>query len=547
MTTESSSVQESMRSSFLFALNQKLKMMRISLFTIMLFVCAGSMAQTTLISKGDIRLAIEVYDYENERLLDISKICDGFDDEGLPIDMVMPYRSQIKLWLPDVDSLNSSDYRYADDGGRARKLTNFNQTWQGKKVAYFGNKSYTGGSVDGIEIVKLEKIIAITSSNPSVSLAWKVDYGPIELQAFIQNDEVDERQQYSDSIMYNLFSSDKVVKNYDYWIEKGFSTRLDDEGLPENPIIPIGAGTLSFSTNAPKVEIYKDGEKVEFSRLEERFNDYIAYFYTPKESGSYLIRMTDPRKTYGQTSKTYSFTVPFSFWKEGGLWMVGIIAALVIGFVSYRIYATRQLKQSNMLKQLSDAELKAIRSQLNPHFLFNSLSAIQNLINQSKNELANDYIVKLSKLLRRVLVQSDKSLHSLQEELELAELYLDLEKLRIPFEYHIKVDDELDKNTLIPSMILQPYLENAVFHGVSKSKANQIALEVKKEGMQLTCSIRDNANHDGNFFTEGKGMSMGRDRIDILRKQVGDEIKADIRTAKNADGFVVEINLPLNL
>lgn len=227
--------------------------------------------------------------------------------------------------------------------------------------------------------------------------------------------------------------------------------------------------------------------------------------------------------------------------------MVGVIGVLIIGFVIYRIYTTRQLKQSNLLKQLSDAELKAIRSQLNPHFLFNALSAIQNLINQSKNELANDYIVKLSKLLRRVLVQSDESLHSLQEELELAELYLELEKLRIPFEYHIKVDDSLDKNALIPSMILQPYLENAVFHGVSKFKANQIVLEVRKEGMQLTCAIKDNAQHEGNFFTEGKGMSMGRDRIEILRKQVGDEIKANIKTAKSADGFVVEINLPLNL
>jgi len=527
----------------LFVSNQKLKTMRLLFIITLLSVCARSVAQTTLISKGEIRLGIEVYDYANERAIDISKICEGFNDEGLPINMVLPRNSQIQIWLPDVTEEESTFYVYAFEGGRTRKLTNFNKTFEGKKVAYFGNKSYSGGAHDGIEIVNMVGIV----SNPGVRLEWKVDFGPIELLAFIQNDEIDERQQYSDSIMYNLFSSEKAVKNYDYWIENGFSNRLDSEGLPENPIIPLGAGTLSFSSNAPSVEIYKDGEKVEFTRLEERFNDYFAYFYTPKESGSYLIRMSDPRKTYGQTSRTYSFTVPYSFWKEGGLWIAGAFGALILVFLVYRITTRRKLKQSYLLKQLSDAELKAIRSQLNPHFLFNALSAIQNLINQSKNDLANDYIVKLSKLLRRVLVQSDESLHSLQEELELAELYLELEKLRIPFDYHIHIDEEIDRNTLIPSMILQPYLENAVFHGVSKFKANQISLEVKQQGVQLTCTVKDNAQHEGNFFTEGKGMSMGRDRIDILRKQVGNEIKADINTSKGTDGFKVEINLPMNL
>jgi LytS/YehU family sensor histidine kinase len=227
--------------------------------------------------------------------------------------------------------------------------------------------------------------------------------------------------------------------------------------------------------------------------------------------------------------------------------MVGIIAGLFIALITYRINTKRKLKQTNLLKQVSDAELKAIRSQLNPHFLFNALSAIQNLVNQNKNDLANDYIVKLSKLLRRVLNQSDESLHSLQEELELAELYLELERLRIPFEYQIQLDGGIDRNTLVPSMILQPYLENAVFHGVSKYKANQINVALNQQGVQLICTIKDNAQHDGNFFTEGKGMSMGRDRIDILRKQVGMEIKADINTSKSTDGFKVEINLPLNL
>lgn len=518
--------------------------MRIFIITLLIIVCARSVAQTTLISKGEIRLGIEVYDYANERPIDISKICEGFNDEGLPINMVLPHNSQIQIWLPDVTEEESSFYVYAFEGGRTRKLTNFNKTFEGKKVAYFGNKSYSGGAHDGIEIVNMVGIV----SNPGVRLEWKVDFGPIELEAFIQNDEVDERQQYTDSIMGNLFSSDEIKLSYQYWLKKGFAKKLDENGLPENPIIPIDAGTIAFATSAPEILITRNGEPFEFERAENRPNyDGGVHFFKPKRSGSYLIRAIDSRKVYGQTSRTYAFTVPFSFWREGGQWMVAVIAVLLVSFLVYRYNTKRQLKETNLLKQLSDAELKAIRSQLNPHFLFNALSAIQNLVNQNKNDLANDYIVKLSKLLRRVLVQSDESLHSLGEELELAELYLELEKLRIPFEYKVHVSDDIDRNILVPSMILQPYLENAVFHGVSKFGASNVELHVDQNGMQLRCVIRDNAPHTDKSFTEGKGMSMGRERIDILRKQVGDEIKADIETHKGHDGFRVDINLPLNL
>lgn len=522
-------------------------MMRILLLLTLLFVCARSVAQTTVISKGEIRLGIEVYDYENDRPIDISKICDGFNDEGLPVNMVMPNKSSISLWLPDIDSLKAEEYRYAYDG-TPRKIENFNKSNEGRSVAFFGSKSYSGGASGRLEVVKLPSNGIITNTSPQLYFEWQVDYGQMSLEVFIQNDEIDERQQYSDSIMSKLFSNDQVVKSYDYWLEKGFAKRLDENGLPENPIIPMDAGLISFATNAPDVMLTKDGERVDFFRYEPRpYDEGAIYYFKPDDSGSYLLRLTDPRKRYGQTARTYTFTVPFNFWKEGGYWILAAFVATLILFLLFRRASIKRLNESNLLKQLSDAELKAIRSQLNPHFLFNALSAIQNLINQSKNELANDYIVKLSKLLRRVLVQSDESLHSLQEELELAELYLELEKLRIPFDYHIKVDQSIDQNVLMPTMILQPYLENAVFHGVSKFKADQISLEISEIDNQIICKLKDNAKHEGNFFSEGKGMSMGRERIDILKKQLGDKINAEIRTSKGSNGFEVEIRLPLNL
>lgn len=532
----------------IFVSNQKLKMMRILMMITLLFVCARSVAQTTLISTGEIKLGVQVYDLKNEQLLDISKICDGFNEEGLPIDLVLPYKSQIRLFLPEVTEGNSADYRYVKDDGSIKKVTNFNFEYEGRMVASLGNISYAPGATDAIEVIELREIISILNSNPKLKLDWRVDEAPIELELFIQNDEIDERQDYSDAVMGNLFSSDEVKKSYDYWIDKGFAQGLDENGLPENPIIPFGAGIISFTSNTANVQLLKDGERIDFDRFEARPNGEVAtYYFNPDESGSYLVRLIDSRKVYGQTSRTYAFTVPFNFWKEGGYWMIGAIGLLLLAFMAYRIMTKRKMDQNNLLKQLSEAELKAIRSQLNPHFLFNALSAIQNLVNQSKNDEANAYIVKLSKLLRKVLVHSDESMHALQEELELAKLYLELEQLRMPFDYEVIVEESIDQNVLVPGMILQPYLENAIFHGVSKYKASHVQLIIKAKDAELSFEIKDNGQHDTTGFNEGKGMSLGRERIEILKKQVGEEIKASIQTKKDKNGFSVRINLPKNL
>ena len=197
------------------------------------------------------------------------------------------------------------------------------------------------------------------------------------------------------------------------------------------------------------------------------------------------------------------------------------------------------------MAQLSEAELTAIRSQLNPHFLFNALNAIQNLVNKNEAERANNYIVKLSKLMRLVLNQSEEHYHPLQQELEIAQLYIELEQLRTPFRFNLESDEALDHNLLVPAMILQPYLENAVIHGVIHKNATFISLTVRQTEKSCQFKISDNGQGKSSHKGSNKGLKIGADRLHIISEQLS--IETRIETKETAHGFDVMIEIPTNL
>ena len=352
-----------------------------------------------------------------------------------------------------------------------------------------------------------------------------------------------------DSVMQNLFSPEQMLpKSYQYWLDKGYASELNPEGRPIFPVLPQGIGELLFKTNAPQVSVTKDSEKAIDLGKERTYGDDIIYSLNLSSPGNYVITLSNPDIRYGPTRLIYPITVKASFWKQGGYYMLTALGLLIVAFLFYRFTTKKKVERSLLQKQLSDAELKAVRAQLNPHFLFNALNAIQNLVNQNQKDKANDYIVKLSKLLRTVLAQSNEALHALEEEINLSKLYLELENLRSPFDFNIEISDKVDINSLVPNMILQPYLENAVVHGIQKNRASKITLKVDKKADQLVLTVRDNGQPTSTDFQEGTGMALGRSRLDIIRKQVGDNVKAGIKArASSENGFIVEIRLPLDL
>lgn len=200
--------------------------------------------------------------------------------------------------------------------------------------------------------------------------------------------------------------------------------------------------------------------------------------------------------------------------------------------------------------------LQSLRREMNPHFIFNSLNSVNQFI-ATNNELeANQYLTKFSKLMRGVMENSAEDFISFQQELDLLQNYLALEKTRFAdkFDYEIKVDENLNQQNLqIPGMMVQPFLENAIWHGLRyRSEKGFLKLSFKKESQHLKISVQDNGIgieeskkqktvHQKN--REGRGMKNTLERIRLLNDLYKKDITCLIKDSEN--GVLVEITYKL--
>ncbi len=200
--------------------------------------------------------------------------------------------------------------------------------------------------------------------------------------------------------------------------------------------------------------------------------------------------------------------------------LAGIFLFSVIGYLLYRYNKFRKIKQEKEhYLQLVELEMKSLRYQMNPHFIFNSLSSINNFILKEQVENASEYLTKFSKLMRSVLQNSACNLVPLSEELDTIQLYLDLEKIRFHnrFNFEITIQIVSDSLTLlIPPSLLQPFIENSIWHGLMPKKGGgMLHLNVIEEDSMLTFIIEDN----------GIGRAMSR-----LKKQLKQGTKKSMST-----------------
>ncbi len=174
--------------------------------------------------------------------------------------------------------------------------------------------------------------------------------------------------------------------------------------------------------------------------------------------------------------------------------------ALIVSLIAILIF--RSLKNVQKEKQLAEQqkslmELRALRAQMNPHFIFNAISSIQHFTLQNNSEDAQKYLSKFSKLIRGVLENSKYESIKLSEELQMLELYIELEQLRFSskFSYELVIDKNVDVNGVsIAPLIIQPFVENAIWHGLMhlENKIGKLTITIQKQGDKLKCIIDDN-------------------------------------------------------
>lgn len=151
--------------------------------------------------------------------------------------------------------------------------------------------------------------------------------------------------------------------------------------------------------------------------------------------------------------------------------------------------------KSELQKQSAELEMQALRAQMNPHFIFNSLNSINRFILQNNRSMASEYLTKFSKLIRLILQNSQSSLILLESELESLQLYLELEEVRFDhhFQFTIHVDKDVDVSAIkVPPLIIQPYAENAIWHGLMHKEENgHLQIELYMEESMLCCKVAD--------------------------------------------------------
>ena len=208
----------------------------------------------------------------------------------------------------------------------------------------------------------------------------------------------------------------------------------------------------------------------------------------------------------------------------------------------------KQKKERNR-RRIRELELRAIRSQMNPHFIFNALSSIQNLINRSASQEANEYLIDFSRLLRKVLATSEKKLVPLSDEIEQLQLYLKLEQLRFPFSYSLTVDKNIEPDAIeIPGMLIQPFVENAVKHGIAPRGTGEIIIRLSLQDQLLTIDIIDDGPGIETEAEGGFGIRAISNEFEILKDLYNTEIGITIENRQKKEsvsGCHVRLSIPL--
>lgn len=250
----------------------------------------------------------------------------------------------------------------------------------------------------------------------------------------------------------------------------------------------------------------------------------------------------------------------------GGLSLVLALLLIIVLYSNFRkkrrnvrlldkLNAQLTLQRDEILRINHLLKLKVLRTQMNPHFIYNCLNSILNLIQADEKDKAGHYLLTFSKMLRQVLEFSDRQFIGISDEKRFLETYLSLEKLRLgdDFSFRIDVPAELEEDeVMIPSLLIQPFVENAVWHGLSQKPGeksiavvfaaggndNEVLCRVEDNGIGRRAASKKGAGH------KSMGMSITSERLELLNYQAGDDLNLTVKDAE-AGGTVVELTLPV--
>ncbi|MDF2190749.1 sensor histidine kinase [Paraflavitalea sp. CAU 1676] len=292
--------------------------------------------------------------------------------------------------------------------------------------------------------------------------------------------------------------------------------------------------------------------------------------YPSLPPGDYKLELIAVNK-FGIVSQpiVLSFLVKAAFWQTW--WFIFLMVGLTIGLTTalvawrFNLVRRREKEKASLQERVHKLEQLALLSQMNPHFIFNCLNSIQNFIIKNELETTNQYLTELAHLIRQTMDCAEKGSISIRQEIKYLTRYIELERMRFgkSFDYSITCDEQVDKDSLLlPSMILQPYVENSIRHGIRHKKEGRgmIGIKFKQYGARLLCIVDDNGigresarrlRSQIHVEYQSKGMTLAAERIQALNRQYGEKVTIDIidkvDEQGNPTGTRIEINFPYQM
>lgn len=314
---------------------------------------------------------------------------------------------------------------------------------------------------------------------------------------------------------------DFVLQGSTLWVSHSGGVQAIDLRYTEKnktvPLLQLRAVYVNEKPIAPfsGIKLKSDESKIEFELLLPtlRHRPSITYFYkliSKQENKNNFVaassRVSFDALAAGNYTVTFkalingnytnevhfSFSVLTPFYFRNWFILLSLTAFIVVVIVVYRQRLKKQQERLRRINELNASKLTAIQSQMNPHFMFNALNSIQDLVLKGDIENSYSYITTFSNMVRRTLDYSDKDFIEFDQEIKLLELYLSLEKLRFKSDFEYTIETGNVEDIMLPPMIIQPFVENALVHGLlhtTELKKLSIRFELEEH---LICTIEDN-------------------------------------------------------
>lgn len=287
----------------------------------------------------------------------------------------------------------------------------------------------------------------------------------------------------------------------------------------------------------------------------------VQFANLPPGTYTFELRASSYSRNSQPSTKSIQFSIRPRIWEIPWVqWIAVLLAVGIVALLIRRRFVTIQ-KQNRFELEIDQLKFQALNAQMNPHFVFNAMNAIQQFVLKNDVLMSNKYLGKFARLTRLVLDNSREQLVDLQADLDALRLYIEIEALRFPglFDWHIHLHPKMNPMSIkVPPLLLQPLVENSIKHGlVPKKGGGQLTISIDLDNDYLICTVEDNGiGREASSWAKNKrkdhkpvGLGNTKKRIELLESMHGKKVVYDITDLSNAQGEAsgtrVNLKLPL--